>query len=331
MADHEHPLVPSLSDEYDALTNNFAFIDRSHYGRLKFSGHDALDLLNRLSTNHLAGLQVGQALPTILTSNKGRVVDVLLVLRQIDHLLVFTSPETRETVADYVDFYTFSEDVRIDDVTDQTAMYAVSGPAAPRTTITNLNGLSIHESIKVCHEGTEALIVRNDFLDLPSYDFVVAAQSQDSLRKFMEDAGAVHARSQAVETARIIRGIPSFGHEFSQDYNPLEAGLRKLISFNKGCYVGQEVIARLDTYKKVQRRLVGVQWLSYVPSVAGSSLTANGERVGVLTSTARLPADPSHNFGIGYVKMTHQSERAVGISMGDEILEATITEIPPRG
>ena len=330
MASHEQSLIHSLVDEYDALTNGLAFIDRSHLGRLKFSGDDALDLLNRLSTNHLTNLEVGQALPTVLTSNKGRVVDVVLVLRQIDHLLVFTSPETRQAVADYVDFYKFSEDVTVDDITDETAMYAVSGPATSRLTIIDSHGLGIHESVKVCHEGMEALIVRSDFLDLPGYDFIVDTQSQDSLRKFIQALGAIHVRSQAVETARIIRGIPSYGHEFSQDYNPLEAGLRNFISFSKGCYVGQEVVARLDTYKKVQRRLVSIQWLSDVPSTVGAALTANGEQVGVLTSAARLPTNLSLNVGLGYVKMTHQSKGAVGISVGGEILEGTIMEMPHK-
>ena len=109
-------------------------LDRSYIGRLKVTGADGMDLLDRLTTNKLDDLVVtGQGMPTVLTSNKGRILDVLYVLKRDDHLLVLCGPESRQKAVDWIDFYTFAEDVSIQDITEGTAMLAIMGPQAPRS------------------------------------------------------------------------------------------------------------------------------------------------------------------------------------------------------
>ena len=104
-------------DEYRALTSGVAMMDRSDVGRLIVKGEDSLDLLNRLSTNELATLEIGEGAATVLTTNKGRIVDLLHVQRDEDRLDVFTSPGNQQRVAEWIDFYTFVEDVAVEDVT----------------------------------------------------------------------------------------------------------------------------------------------------------------------------------------------------------------------
>ncbi|MDA1188329.1 MAG: hypothetical protein O2854_01420 [Chloroflexi bacterium] len=307
----------AVAKEYEALTHDVALIDRSHIGRLKFSGNDALDLLNRLSTNHLADMEVGHALPTVLTSNKGRIVDVLLVLRQADHLLAFTSPETRKAVAEYIDFYTFSEDVSVEDVTDETSMLGVSGPKAEEWA--NKHTVNLEASVKV---------VRSDFLHMPGYDIVAPIAQRASLYKQLQTTGATPVNADTVEAVRIERGVPIYGHELGEDYNPLEAGLKHFISFSKGCYVGQEVVARLDTYKKVQRRLVSLKWNADAIVATGSELILDGDAVGTLTSSARLPS--GEGVGLGYVKRSVPENSEVAISAQGKIFEAKLIEITPK-
>ncbi|HEY9806693.1 MAG TPA: hypothetical protein V6D04_08995, partial [Candidatus Obscuribacterales bacterium] len=99
------------------------------------------------------------------------------------------------------------------------------------------------------------------------------------------------------EQLRIQQGRPVPDHELTEDYNPLEAGLWQTISFNKGCYIGQETIARLDTYKGVKQQLWGIQLDTPVP--AGSSITLGDDKVGVLTSSIPLGQQA---FGLGYIK-----------------------------
>ncbi|GIS65121.1 MAG: hypothetical protein CM1200mP3_13690 [Chloroflexota bacterium] len=88
---------------------------------------------------------------------------------------------------------------------------------------------------------------------------------------------------------RIERGIPESGFELTEEYNPLEVNPKNHISFNKGCYVGQEVVARLDTYDKVKRRLVGLTWRDEMIFESGANIFYDGDNIGTLTSTTKSP------------------------------------------
>ena len=104
----------SLEEEYEAATLAVAAADRCYVGRLKIAGADALDLLNRLSTNDLLSItEAGQGASTVLTTNKGRIVDLLTLVRLDDHLLALTGPGNQQKVAEWIDFYTFGEDVTV--------------------------------------------------------------------------------------------------------------------------------------------------------------------------------------------------------------------------
>ena len=135
------------------------------------------------------------------------------------------------------------------------------------------------------------------------------------------------AGDQALEAYRVLRGLPLSGHELSEEYNPLEAGQWDAVDFDKGCYVGQEVVARLNTYDKVSRSLVG---LELPPDVAlpplGQPLYDAGRRVGRLTSAVRSPDRPTP-IGLGYVKK--QSIRPdLSLQVGDSSTSARVVELP---
>ena len=125
------PAVFSEADEeYRAAVTGAALHDASYWGRLKATGADALDLLNRLSTNQVIDLSAGMAAPTVLTTDRGRIIDLLWVVNQGDHLLLLTSPGRQQTVIDWLDKYTIMEDLVVEDITGQTAMLALLGPLA---------------------------------------------------------------------------------------------------------------------------------------------------------------------------------------------------------
>ena len=100
------------------------------------------------------------------------------------------------------------------------------------------------------------------------------------------------------------RGIPAFGKELGESYNPLEAGLMPLISFTKGCYIGQEVVARLNTYDKVQKSLVGLRWDGDSAGASGTRLLLDGKQAGVMTTAAMSPRIAGV-IGLGYVRKAH--------------------------
>ena len=300
----------SLPIEHISLTKRVGLLDRSMLGRIKLTGEDSLDLLNRLSTNNLANLEIGQAIPTVLTSNKGRIVDLLFVLRRKNDTIVFTSPETRKKVIEWIDFYTFFEDVTITDITEKTDLISIAGHhASDVLNNANIPSPELYESIEVKVAEYDVLVVRTDHLRMPEYYLLFASSSKLLLRKKLIEAGRsdglTEVSEDTIETIRIENGIPAYGTELSEKYNPLEAGLFEMISFDKGCYVGQEVVTRLNTYQKVQKYLVKLSWDVELGIKSGAKLLLGGKQIGLVTSSA-MPPIGTEAIGLGYVKKTHR-------------------------
>ncbi len=335
----------AVAQQYGALTKGVALVDRSDVGRLRLTGDDALDLLQRLSTNDLEPLQPGTGAATVLTSNKGRIVDLLVVLsleedtltpalsrsreRGKKELLVLTAAHNRAKVAEWIDFYTFAEDIHVEDVTEETAAISVVGPGAASTVarVTGDNPASMDRfsSVQTAVFGVGALMVRTDFAGVPAFDLIVATSEAPRLRERLleqgEEDGITEAGAEAVEAVRIGHEVPVSGRELTEDFNPLEAGLMEFISFTKGCYVGQEVVTRLNTYQKVSKRLVGLRWGLDASVSQGARLFDDGKQVGAVTSAAALHL--TGGVGLGYVRKA-QSEDGTVLSVETDGGEAPV-------
>jgi folate-binding protein YgfZ len=292
--------------EFAALESGVAITDRSHVGRLRLLGTDVLDLLDRLTTNKLESLELGEGSPTVLTTSKGRVVDLLTLTAVEGHLLCLTSPDRHKTVAEWIDFYTFSEDASIEDATAGTAQLSLAGPSAVAL-LTKLgitaSGLPTFHSRRYTLANTDALVWHTLGAGTPTYEIIVPAVGAPDVWEALAQEGAVPTGHQAWEAYRIACGVPAHGAEFGDDTNPLESRLKGAISFNKGCYIGQEVVARLNTYQKVQRRLMAVTFSGSVDT--GNSLkTADGVAAGAVTSVAQIPGDGTF-IGLALVRQEH--------------------------
>ncbi len=326
----------NVGEELGALLHGAGLVDRSPMGRLRFDGADALDLLDRLSTNDLEGISSGDAVYTVLTSNKGRIIDLLLALKHDDHLTVLTSPDRVEPVTEHIDFYNFGEDAEITDRSEETAMLGLAGPGTPEV-IAAVAGPDVWPDgpgtfAEASIGGMSALLVRTDFLRVPGVDLIVSAGQQDALRKHLLGSGAspavVSVGAEALEIARILQGVPASGSELSEDRNPHEARLADYLSFTKGCYVGQEVVVRLHTYDKVQRYLSPLVWEPADAVSNGDMLFADGKRVGEVTSAA-VDVRSGHGIGLGFVRKAHAGPGSV-LQAGtpDGPAHVRITELP---
>ena len=292
--------------EYRSLTNEVAIHDASYLGRIKAVGADFLDLLNRLSTNKVDNLAAGQGAPTILTSDKGRIIDLVYTFNLGPYLLLLTSTGAEAKVMQWIDKYTIMEDSELEDTTRSTSLITVAGPQARPLLETlmgiNLESLGNYGSLEVTVGSAEVTLIRMDLGPLLSFQLVTPVSDADATWNVLSDSGAVPVGMMAWEALRIKAGVPVYGREMGESYNPLEAGLIGAIDFEKGCYIGQEVIARLDTYDKVQKVLVSLKPLYAAPIKEGDSLTDNGTRVGAITSLARMPGD-QELVSLGYVRM----------------------------
>ena len=302
---HGYQLPAVYSDfasEYEAAINAVGVHDASYMGRLKATGEDGLDLLNRMSTNKVVDLAAGEGAVTVLTTDRGRIVDVLGVVNQGDYVILLTSPDRQQAVIDWLDKYTIMEDLVVEDVTSETAMLALVGPDAGKLLgLTPSTGSQDSLTIQpVLLGGYEALAIEQPLGALPRYWLIVAPDAAAGLWQHLTDNGATPVGATAMDAVRVSFGIPEYGPELGEPFNPLEAGLIGSVDFTKGCYIGQEVVARLDSYKKVQKYLVSLRFADSSVS-PGDALLQDGQNVGQITSVAPMPAEGSLR-GLGYVK-----------------------------
>ncbi|NEP29822.1 MAG: folate-binding protein, partial [Moorea sp. SIO3I6] len=152
------------------------------------------------------------------------------------------------------------------------------------------------------------------------YTLICPAENAAQVWQTLTTAGAIPIGDRVWEQLRIQQGRPAPGHELTKDYNPLEAGLWKTISFSKGCYIGQETIARLNTYKGVKQRLWGIRLSA--PTDLGSVITVDGKKVGKLTSVTETDQGL---FGLAYIR-TKAGGVGLKVLLGD--VEGEILAVP---
>ncbi|MCH8280545.1 MAG: aminomethyltransferase family protein [Chloroflexi bacterium] len=294
-----------VAAEYSAVTTGAGLYDASHWGRLKATGADGLDLLNRLSTNKVVDLAPGEAAPTILTTDRGRIVDLISVVNMGGYVMLITSPGTQQTVIDYLDKYTIMEDLTVEDVTGETTMLAVLGPdsrsALEAAAAVSLSGVSPYHTVSAHIAQQQVQIIDHPLGELPCYHLLLGQESAADVWQHLLDTGIKPVGKEAYETVRVQYAVPAHGRELGEPYNPLEAGLIGSIDFAKGCYIGQEVIARLDTYQKVQKYLVRLRFSDGAQVEEGTPLSTAGQNVGTVTSVTVLPTTGSV-IGLGYVR-----------------------------
>ncbi len=293
--------------EHQAATQGAALHDSSYQGRLRAAGKDALDLLNRLSTNQVLRLTPGQGAPTILTTDRGRILDLVAVVNTGPDVLLLTSPGTQQAVIQWLDKYTIMEDLTVTDLTPATAMLCVVGPvgraALEKLAGRELAGLAPFHTVMLRLHDHDVRVIHRPLGQLPAYDLVLEHPdaSGSPVWEGLLAAGLTPLGLEAWDALRVQQGAPVHGQELGEEYNPLEAGLVGAISFTKGCYIGQEVIARLDTYQRVQKRLAMLRFSPQAPAVQGATLKHQGQPVGSVTSAATVPGS-GELVGLGYVR-----------------------------
>ena len=282
-----------------AAAQGVALYDRSHWGRIEVGDRDRLSFMHNQTTNDLKVLKPGQGCETVLLNSTARTFDLFSLYVLEDRLLVLTSPQARLSSLAWLDRYIFFGDkVQLTDVTDQTCCFSLMGPQSIALlqslgATEQPQGLDSHQETTIA--GVSVRLACGSGLSGTGYTVTAAAADGAALWEALRDAGSTPLGERAWEQLRIRDGRPMPGAELSEDYNPLEAGLWHTISFSKGCYIGQETIARLNTYNGVKQQLWGFQ-LSQ-PCAPGTPILLEDQKVGAITSVS---ADGQ--FGLGYLK-----------------------------
>lgn len=292
----------SAASSLELALESCVLADRTDLARLRATGRDILGLLHRLSTQDVNALPVGRGAPTVLTSAKGRIVERVFLHRVADREVLLVAGAGRaDAVLAHLRKYTFAEDTGLSDVTAETVQYAFVGPkSAEALARVNLPDPGPYGAVRATLNGASVVVLGIDGLGGEGRSIVAPAADAPAILERVK-TGAPEADAGTLEAWRILRGLPGSGTELTEDWNPLEAGLRDHVSFTKGCYVGQEVVARLNTYDKVSRRLIVVKFPpgSAVPE-PGAEIFSGERAVGKITSATSLPGGGV--VALGFVK-----------------------------
>ncbi len=304
--------------EYAAARSGAVVIPRSHEGRVRAVGRDRLDLLHRMSTNDLTGMAVGEARPTVLTTPIGRMVDRLWVLNRGDTALCLTSPGRATAVRKWLAGHIFFRDeVKFEDVSSELGQLGIHGPRAVAVAGALVEGADVPAENHFVEQA--GLIVFHRAGE--GYNVIAPVDRLGVVWDQAVAAGAVPAGEETYQTLRLAAGRPYGGREITEDYIPLEANLWEAVSFTKGCYIGQEIIARMESRGKLARRLVGIKLDT--PVVEGSEVHAGEVMAGKVTTAGTIPGvGPA---ALAYLK-TAAAEPGTRVSVGG--VSGTVVALP---
>ncbi|HEX5042357.1 MAG TPA: glycine cleavage T C-terminal barrel domain-containing protein [Candidatus Polarisedimenticolaceae bacterium] len=314
----------------EAAQTSCAVADRSDLARLRADGPDFLDLLHRLSTGDVRRLGIGEGAATVLTTAKGRIVDRLLVHRlREDRVLVVGSPGRSASVLAHLTRFTFAERTGLSEVTEATALLALLGPRArDRAAERGLIVPAPLGAVEQVWQGVEVTVLGQDGSSAEGLSLVVERALEAPLREAVAALGPL-LDAAGVEAWRILRGFPGPA-EMDEERNPLEAGLWDAVSFTKGCYVGQEVVARLRTYDKIARSRVTLalpQGAAVPPR--GAALRQGERALGAVTS-AVLPPGSLGPVAMGYLRReAAQAGAPVTVTWEGGAAEAVVSTVSP--
>ncbi len=297
--------VPTNADlsQQTALESGCGIVSWDRSAIVQHSGPDALDLLHRLTTKELLSVPLGQAARTTLASVKGRVVDVFLVAHVSENqLLLISDSSDSERLVSAIDYYTIIEDAELVDLTETHDRISLIGPSARSVVESALDVAVKDDAATITSFASGSVTVISDTSrTVEWFDVIAENGATDQLMQTFETAGAVAVDHDNYELFRIDHEIPGSDHEYGEHANPIEAGLLPLIDWDKGCYVGQEVVARLDAYDKVQRNVKVLK--SATPLTDGAKLTSSDKPAGVVTSTSNFATEDGTYLSLALVRV----------------------------
>jgi tRNA-modifying protein YgfZ len=343
-----------LAAEYGALTESCGLVDRSERGKLALSGLDAKAFLAGQVTNDIEALQPRRGCYAAFLTHKGKMLGDMRVLdvdapdrppaegrapsagaREAgpkdadrpedgqpsagEQLLLDTERTSLQALFDMIRRYKIGYDVQLRKRTLESGLLSLIGPHAARLAGAEGLGEQEHENMPLAIEGATVLAVRTDI----GVDLICDASQAAALAQALYERGASPASERAAEIVRVERGRPRYGVDLDDSVIPQEAGLNeRAVSFTKGCYVGQETVARLYYKGKPNRHLRGLRLSERAP--AGGELRLGERAVGRLTSAVVSPA-----YGpIGLALVRREAEPGTRVSVGPDAASAEVVELP---
>lgn len=328
----------SFAEEYAALRNAAGLIDYSKQAFIQVQGSDRAGFLHNLLTQDIKQLKPGNGAGAALLTANGKLAAELLVLCDSGSLWLMCDAAQSALITQTLNRYLFSEQVTVTNHEREQAVFAIEGPKS-MDIISQISGSPLaltdpesHQHVTV--EGIPLWLINHSLTGKTGVLCAVGAESAETLwRGFQQQGkplGLIVAGWEALNTARIEGGVPWFGIDMNEDNLLPETGLESTtVNDNKGCYLGQEIIARLSAYGSVNKKLMGLRIEAPVVPKAGAAIIAGAQDVGIITSACYSPA-LKQPIALGYIKRGYYEPGSpVMIRDGEQLLKAGVVQRPP--
>ncbi len=301
--------------EHHAVRQGVGILDLSHRGRLRIIGGDRAKYLHRIISNEVEGLNVGEGNYATILTNRGKIITDMKVYVFEDAIGVETNTETTEILCQELDKYLIADDVTIEDITDGSGAIGIHGPKSAEL-IQNAFGLDVGqfpEYHTVLHKIDNCWVacIRANETGEVGYNLYTESASIEWLWNTLLtkgwDLGAQPVGLTALNSLRIEAGIPRYGAELDDSIIPLEAELEHAVSFEKGCYIGQEIVARMKYRGHPNRVLRGLEIDHDTPPQQGDAIFNGEKKVGWITSAINS-LTIEKTIAMGYVRTAFTDE-----------------------
>jgi tRNA-modifying protein YgfZ len=287
------PNPPAVSlPGYDALRSTAAWLDLSSRGKIVVTGEDRARLLHAMTTNQIQQLQPGEGCYAFFLNAQGRILADANVFCRQDDFLLDVEPETREPLLQHLDKFIIADDVTLDDATSRVATLDLEGPEA--VSLAARLGATMSEKPPEkpwSHTvWNEVMVARVNFTGAPGMRFFIPTDQKPRMIELLPQAGAREASLDAARVVRLEHFKPRFGEDIFTTTLSQETQQMHAVNFNKGCYIGQEIVERVRSRGLVHRMLAGVEIDSTEVPAPDTRLLQGEENIGKMTSAAFSPA-----------------------------------------
>ena len=276
-----------LASGYEGLRRNAALLDLKDRTMLRVAGSDRARLLHAMSTNHVEELKFGGYCYAFFLDAQGHILADAHVLCTSDSILLDSEPEMRQALRQHLDKYIIADDATVEDYTERYAVFGVEGPRA-REVIENIGVDPVPDAGQWVPWDTR-LVAPISATGAPGYRIYAPAGDHQALREQMFWSGTVEVTAEDIRTARIENAHPRFGEEFGSTNLPQETRLMHALHFNKGCYLGQEIVERIRSRGRVNKVLAQMLISTTTVPARGAKVKSGPIEIGQIVTAAYSP------------------------------------------
>jgi aminomethyltransferase len=321
-------------DEYAVTTKSIGILDHSALGKIRVSGKDRIEFLHNILTQDIKNIPVGMGARAALLAASGKVLMLMDVHVFEDHLLLFMEAGMAPKTLSLLEKFVIADDVLLEDVTELFTLISLAGPNSEWLVIKCLP--EIYKTLKELQHliFADGVVLKNSCLGLPGFDLLIPKEKSEAFhKKLLHEGRFMGAKPIGPDTVEILRveaGVPRYGIDVNENTILSETGLEKTtVSGTKGCYPGQEVIAKIETYSGLHRKIRGLVFDGDTLPKTGSKVFAdNGSEIGWITS-AVLSKDLEKGLALAFLsKGFFEKTEWVKIEAGETRIAAKTAGLP---